>query len=292
MPEGMRRALVMLFALLMGCAGDGVDRGEPDAAPQPDAPVEPQQVCGDDRCVGETEATCCRDCGCPSGMMCAGVTGCVAAAPTCGDQQCQSPETQASCCVDCGCAQGSSCTTQGCVSQPSCGDGECSNGESSSTCCEDCPCAAGLDCTSHACVDPATCGDGTCAATEAGRCCKDCGCRLGTLCSGDGLCKDAGTANLIWTVRDRCFNGESIQLRFFDRTDRLLWPTPTTVYVLTQGNDQVHNLMCTKGARICYGANQPTHQLYWGVDIDNSKTCTTCCFVCDNKEAASELTCP
>lgn len=282
----MRAALLML--VLAACAGDSVDRG--DAGAPADAPG--QQVCGDNQCFGETQATCCLDCGCPSGMRCSGPGGCVPDVAMCGDNMCEAPETQATCCLDCGCAAGSECTAQGCVAQTSCGDGSCSNGESSSTCCEDCPCAQGLMCVSHACVDPATCGDGTCSATETGRCCKDCGCRLGNLCGSDGLCKSVGTATLTWKTMDNCLNNENVQLRFFDRDDRLAWPSYTTVYILEPGNSYSNGLTCTKGARICYGANQPQHKLYWGVDIDNSRTCTNCCYVCDTKEASTNFTCP
>jgi hypothetical protein len=49
---------------------------------------------------------------------------------------------------------------------------------------------------------------------------------------------------------------------------------------------------CTKGAKICYGANQPQHNLYWGVGIDNSKSCASCCFTCESKEVVSgDLVC-
>jgi hypothetical protein len=74
--------------------------------------------CGDKTCAGgETSASCCADCTCPTGYACQ--NGACAKTPTCGDGLCNGKETQASCCKDCGCESGMSCESNGCKSVPS-----------------------------------------------------------------------------------------------------------------------------------------------------------------------------
>ncbi|MDD5317715.1 MAG: hypothetical protein PHF51_03190 [Candidatus ainarchaeum sp.] len=89
---------------------------------------------------------------------------------TCGNAVCDSGETNSSCCMDCGCASGFACEDGNCAAipenastedlpldvlgrlgmdirpRPVCGDGICILGENSSTCCADCGCASGLSC--------------------------------------------------------------------------------------------------------------------------------------------------
>lgn len=55
--------------------------------------------CGDGQCLdGETQASCCEDCQCPNGQICA-EGSCVA---VCGDSECSSLETCMNCPSDCG----------------------------------------------------------------------------------------------------------------------------------------------------------------------------------------------
>ena len=48
-------------------------------------------------------------------------------------------------------------------------------------------------------------------------------------------------------------------------------------------------LTCTAGDRICYGARQGSS--YWGVDIDNSKSCSNCCVFCADVSVSRNLVC-
>lgn len=69
----------------------------------------------------------------------------------CGDGMCSPSETQATCCSDCGCPSGQSCSSGRCVTASRCGDGTCDAGEDSSNCCDDCGCSGDMQCVSGAC---------------------------------------------------------------------------------------------------------------------------------------------
>jgi hypothetical protein len=91
---------------------------------------------------------------------------------TCGDGRCECGETQSTCCTDCGCPTCQHCVDSSCQSQTRCGDGICDSGcgETRSACPQDCGCSGGStdatvvigDCDSG--VEnktiPESCGDG------------------------------------------------------------------------------------------------------------------------------------
>jgi hypothetical protein len=72
--------------------------------------------------------------------------------PFCGDGSCNGGESQSSCCGDCGCPSGQSCQSGSCVVDPYCGDGSCNGGETESSCCTDCGCSGGNSCQANQCV--------------------------------------------------------------------------------------------------------------------------------------------
>jgi hypothetical protein len=176
---------------------------------------------------------------------------------------------------------------------PSCGDQECGGGENSNTCCVDCGCPVGFACETGACVNLSACGNGACEVNESQQtCCQDCGCPNGSLCQTAGTCQGVGTSTLRWTVENSCDNGEDVQIRFWDVTDRLVWPTATTVYVQKPNTTVTYPMNCTTGAKICFGARQPDHGLYWGIDIDWSEACDDCCFTCSTRDVTGyDLVC-
>jgi hypothetical protein len=101
-----------------------------------------------------------------------------------------------------------------------------------------------------------------------------------------------GLTTIDWQFTDSCLDGEDIQVRYFDVTNGGFWPSdPGQVYVFHPGLSGHDYLSCTVGAKICYGANQPAHGLYWGVDIDNSEPCTDCCATCGAGNVSQTLTC-
>ena len=98
-----------------------------------------------------------------------------------------------------------------------------------------------------------------------------------------------------FTITDGCNNGVSINYKFYDETNNLVWPSSTTYYYTTALNASYSsNLSCLEGANVCYGARSTLNggQIYWGVDLDNSKSCTNCCITCVNGNSLSRtLTC-
>jgi hypothetical protein len=66
-------------------------------------------------------------------------------------------------------------------------------------------------------------------------------------------------------------------------TNRLVWPADATqVFTLVPGPAMSVNLECTNGDKICFGASNVAGTLFWGLDIDNSKSCMSCCATCGN----------
>jgi hypothetical protein len=244
--------------------------------------------CGDGKCNGdETQSTCCQDCGCPTGESCQG--GSCARSVECGDGVCNGSETQATCCADCGCPSGESCQSGSCAANPYCGDGVCNGSETQATCCGDCGCPSGESCQSGACQPNAVCGDGVCGAGETqDNCCADCGCLVGYSCRGS--CVYVGTSTMTWSITDSCNDGLTIDMRLFDINARLVWPAPPSDYVLAPSQSYSQNITCNTGNKICLGARQGTK--YWGVDIDDSKSCTDCCWFCGNITATYNPSCP
>lgn len=103
----------------------------------------PKEICGNNICgEGETQTSCCTDCGCPSGHNCIN-NKCVeqAASKTCGDNICGSNENCYDCPEDCKCKTGEYCSEieKKCILQE-CGNGICEPFENSWNCCDDCSC--------------------------------------------------------------------------------------------------------------------------------------------------------
>ncbi|HEY0558172.1 MAG TPA: hypothetical protein VGG20_28230 [Thermoanaerobaculia bacterium] len=96
-------------------------------------------------------------------------------------------------------------------------------------------------------------------------------------------CPGGGNATFTWTIFDNCVDGEGIYLRFFDETNDLAFPSFTQVYSIASGHSGVARLSVKRGAKICYGAEPPSQDgSYWGVSLDNSQDCASCCNVVPN----------
>jgi len=98
-------------------------------------------------------------------------------------------------------------------------------------------------------------------------------------------------STITFTITDGCNNGVPIDYKFYDVTNNLVWPTSTTHYATQAYNATYnHDLSCNTGAKVCYGARSATY--YWGVDVDDSKSCTDCCIFCQSGNSLSRrLTC-
>ena len=209
----------------------------------------------------------------------------------CGNSVCDPTENAESCCKDCGCPSGYACDSMTCIKTGgSCGNTKCELGESSATCCTDCGCPAGYSCGVGGCrLKPDVCGDGSCGATEnSTNCCRDCGCPSGYACDG-AVCKIPGISTLSWKVEDFHY-GEQIGYRFYDQTRGLVWPSSTTVYLISGGGSYIHDLRCNTGDKICFGGRGYITGNYWGVDYDGTKACTGCCRTCADVSTTITIT--
>lgn len=106
----------------------------------------------------------------------------------------------------------------------------------------------------------------------------DVGFDLSELFSEKASCPSGGNATFTWTVRDGCDDGLGIYIRFFDETNDIVFPNSSQYYSIGSGHTGVAKLSVKRGAKICYGAEPSNLQdIYWGVDVDNSQGCASCC---------------
>jgi len=102
----------------------------------------------------------------------------------------------------------------------------------------------------------------------------------------------SGTAAMTFTLTDGCSDGRGIQYRFFDKTANLLWPNSSQVYIIPAGQTRSTSISCTRGNRICYGAQtDPPAGTYWGVGINGDLGCDTCCYTCADVTVSRNVTC-
>lgn len=99
-------------------------------------------------------------------------------------------------------------------------------------------------------------------------------------------------------VKNICKDGMSIQYRFFDESNKLMWPSSDKVYTTSQNQTpNIHALSCNPGSTICFGATtysaSPT--VYWGVGISNAQLTNldTSCVICGSvTEKYLNFSCP
>jgi hypothetical protein len=97
-------------------------------------------------------------------------------------------------------------------------------------------------------------------------------------------------SNISFTITDSCHDGWAIDYKFYDEDDNLVWPSATTHYFTTlDDTPYTQALSCVTGALVCYGARNenPLNTGFWGVDVDNSKTCADCCIRCQQGASLS-----
>jgi hypothetical protein len=250
--------------------------------------------CGNGTCeAGESQTNCCTDCGCPAGLACEN-NSCQQIIE-CGDGICEPGESQATCCEDCGCPAGLACENNSCQPTAVCGNGICEPGESETNCCLDCGCPVDFTCESNVCEPEPVCGNGVCEPGESqASCCEDCGCQgSGWACqTSGGGCTFEGTSTFSWTFTNQCLDGENIQFKVFDQNAKLVWPTPPNVYLSSPGATNTDAFLCTIGNKICFGGDQPQHNLSWGIGINGTQACSNCCYVCANASGSTNFTCP
>lgn len=96
---------------------------------------------------------------------------------------------------------------------------------------------------------------------------------------------------LTWIVTDNCFDGSSVEYRFFDVNRNLVWPGNGIVYSAEVGKPYESTLACQVGDKICIGADQPGIGS-WGVGINGAGTCSDCCYTCTTGGVTYSFECP
>lgn len=97
---------------------------------------------------------------------------------------------------------------------------------------------------------------------------------------------------MTWSLSDGCSDGRGLHVRLFDKTNNLLWPNQSQVYVAQTGGSVDVTISCRTGARICYGAEtNPSSTSYWGVGIDGTRGCDNCCVTCSATTVSRSLVC-
>jgi hypothetical protein len=96
-------------------------------------------------------------------------------------------------------------------------------------------------------------------------------------------CPSGGNATFNWTMKDGCRDGYGIYIRFFDETNDLVFPNSSQVYSINSGRNGTIKLSVKRGAKICYGAEPASLDgSYWGVSLDDSQGCASCCNIVPN----------
>lgn len=271
----MHKLLATLGVVMVtaGCGGPAVCR------PTGGACATSFDCCGSTLCEGGVcgGATCK-----PSGASCSASSECCGTdtcnGGTCGGATCRSSGTS--------CSSSSECCGTNTCNGGYCGAAIC--GGVGETCVSSYDCCGTLVCsTGSTCRSSATCGGQGSSCYNSDDCC-------GSLyCTSSGTCSSGGsTSTMTVKLDDQCNNGEQVRYKFWDVTSNLVWPSRSSSYLASYGSTYTSRLLCTTGDQVCVGARQTTAGLYWGVDTDNSKSCSSCCYTCDNVTVTFPITCP
>lgn len=93
--------------------------------------------------------------------------------------------------------------------------------------------------------------------------------------------RDPTYSDIKLSITDQCNDGYSINYRFFDTTNNLVWPgTDRHYYTEFYNQRYTSTLTCRTGAKICFGGE--TGNLKWGVGLNEEQGCTDCCYTCQS----------
>lgn len=98
---------------------------------------------------------------------------------------------------------------------------------------------------------------------------------------------------LTFAIADSCNDGLGLQVRFFDTTHGLSWPSASSVYTIPSGGSGTYPLSVIIGSTVCFGAEtNPSNGVYWGVGVNNTHSCAACCYTVTHDMTVSlPLTC-
>jgi hypothetical protein len=82
-----------------------------------------------------------------------------------------------------------------------------------------------------------------------------------------------------FVITDSCNDGLGLQVRFFDTTHGLAWPSAGSAYTIASGGTGTFPLSVVTGSTVCFGAEtNPSNGSYWGVGVNNTHGCAACCY--------------
>jgi hypothetical protein len=119
----------------------------------------------------------------------------------------------------------------------------------------------------------------------------DCFCEDGY--DGDDPYVEGCSPVLTFRLTDDCDDGQDIYWKLFSDTRDWTWPTGEEVYRSPGlGYDDLRAITCEPDEWICFGAENESGGLVYGVGIDYSAECDDCCYPCESREVdLGYLTC-
>lgn len=96
-----------------------------------------------------------------------------------------------------------------------------------------------------------------------------------------------------WSIKNTCSVTQN--LKFYDRSNSLVYPSSTTHYTISSGDTRTFNLSCRADAKICAGGSSSANGsgANWGVGLFGKQGCADCCYFCVANAAtiARQITC-
>jgi hypothetical protein len=72
-----------------------------------------------------------------------------------------------------------------------------------------------------------------------------------------------------------------VEVQLYSLNRDFLWPGPSEVFLLDDGEKKMMTLDCETGESICYGAwPQGDRTTFWGVGPRKARRCDNCCYIC------------
>jgi hypothetical protein len=74
---------------------------------------------------------------------------------------------------------------------------------------------------------------------------------------------------------------KAVEVQLYSQNRDYLWPGPSNVFLLDDGETKTMTLDCEAGETICYGAwLQGDRTTFWGVGPGKTRSCDNCCYIC------------
>jgi hypothetical protein len=109
-------------------------------------------------------------------------------------------------------------------------------------------------------------------------------CPTGYSCISEWCVRPDDVSMMYWKFTNDCYDDDIIQLRIFDIDTGARWPAKEeNVFVMAPGDTATAEIGCKTGKTVCFGANQPNHDLYWGIGVFGDQACENCCAQCYNE---------